>query len=116
MSEDALGTRISGGISSMRVGLSRMMLGWVGVKIGVKDVAGVGRVSHAALLGMTPAYSTHVIESVTPSAAAGTSLSAIAPSPSATPTRILDTLPRRGRMRPVSHPDREPYDVTGQRA
>ena len=37
MSEDALGTRISGGIPSRRVGLSRVMLGSVGVKIGVKD-------------------------------------------------------------------------------
>jgi hypothetical protein len=37
MSEDALGTRISGGSSSRGVGLSRVMLGWVGVKIGVKD-------------------------------------------------------------------------------
>ena len=38
VSEDALGMRISGGISSRRVGLSRMMLGWVGVKIGVKKI------------------------------------------------------------------------------
>ena len=39
MSEDALGKRISGGIPTRRVGLSRMMLGWVGVKIGVKLAA-----------------------------------------------------------------------------
>jgi hypothetical protein len=37
MSDDALGMRISGVSSSGRVGLSRVMLGWVGVKIGVKD-------------------------------------------------------------------------------
>src|SRR3712207_2469353 len=36
MSEDALGMRISRGSSLGRVGLSRMKLGWVGVKIGVK--------------------------------------------------------------------------------
>ena len=36
MSEDALGTQIFGVSSSRCVGLSRMMLGWVGVEIGVK--------------------------------------------------------------------------------
>jgi hypothetical protein len=36
MSDNALWTRISGGISSTCDGLSRVMLGWVGVKIGVK--------------------------------------------------------------------------------
>src|SRR3712207_7028019 len=41
-SEDALGTLISGGSSSRRVGLSRMMLEWVGVKIGVKDRDQIG--------------------------------------------------------------------------
>ena len=34
--------RGSGGISLRRVGLSRMMLGWVGVKIGVKDRSQIG--------------------------------------------------------------------------
>src|ERR687897_700507 len=36
MSEDALGMQIIGGASSGHVGLSQMMLGWVGVKSGVK--------------------------------------------------------------------------------
>ena len=36
MSEDDLGTPISGGITSKRAGLSRPVLGSVGVKIGVK--------------------------------------------------------------------------------
>ena len=42
MSEDALGTWISGRISSRRVDLSRMLLGWVGVKIGVKGRSQIG--------------------------------------------------------------------------
>ena len=42
MSEDALGTQVAGGISSRRVGPSRMMLGWVGVESGVKDRGQIG--------------------------------------------------------------------------
>jgi hypothetical protein len=42
MSEDACLMRISGGISSMGVGLSRMMLEGVGVKIGVKGLSQIG--------------------------------------------------------------------------
>jgi hypothetical protein len=41
MSENALRTGIPEGFSSRRVGLSRMMLGWVGVKIGVKGAPNV---------------------------------------------------------------------------
>ena len=39
ISEDVLGTRIFGRSSSRCVGLSRVRLGWVGVKIGVKLAA-----------------------------------------------------------------------------
>jgi hypothetical protein len=42
MLDNVLGTRISGQSSSRRVGLSRMMLGWVGVQIGVKDRSQIG--------------------------------------------------------------------------
>jgi hypothetical protein len=42
MSEDALGTRISVEFSPTHVALSRVMLGSVGVKIGVKGRSQIG--------------------------------------------------------------------------